>query len=258
MRNQKDSLAVSVTMPAHPIAFTARIMRVARTEIGTVAALLAGTVGLGVFAAIADGIAAGDEQGFDWSVLLWMHPYPQEPARMRGPAWLHEAAMDVTALGGISVLLLFALMATGFLLIRRKRLSALVLSVGLLGGIALSEGLKALFDRPRPPEAFRAVETLNASFPSGHALLATVFYLSVGVMLTRAFPRAPMKTYAMTWAVLLVLLIGLTRVYLGAHWASDVLAGWGIGAFWAMCLWTAAFAAERHQRLHMSRWRDEP
>jgi len=102
------------------------------------------------------------------------------------------------------------------------------------------------------------VDTLNASFPSGHALLATVFYLSVGVMLTRAFPRARVKAYALIWSVVLVLLIGLTRIYLGAHWASDVVAGWGIGAFWAMLLWLVAYAAERRQRVYMSRLKDEP
>lgn len=245
-------------MPAHPIAFTARIIRVARREIAAVVGLLVGTLGLAVFAAIADGIATGDEQGFDWSVLLWMRPFADEPWRMRGPWWLQEAAADITALGGISVLGLFGLMATGFLLIRGKRLSAALMVVGLAGGVALSEGLKTLFDRPRPPAVYQTVETLNASFPSGHALLATVFYLSVGVMLTRAFPRAPMKAYTLGWAVVLVLLIGLTRIYLGAHWASDVLAGWGIGAFWAMLLWLFAYAFERRQRVCMARLQDEP
>ncbi|GAA0383316.1 phosphatase PAP2 family protein [Brevundimonas terrae] len=245
-------------MTAHPIAFTARVIRVARAEIGTVAGLLAGSLGLALFAGVADGVADGDDQSFDWAVLRWTRPYADAPDRPIGPWWLHEAAIDITSLGGISVLAIFALMAVGFLLIHGKKLSAFLMVLGLAGGVLLSEGLKALFDRPRPPAAYQVVETLNASFPSGHALLATVFYLSVGVMLTRAFPRTRMKAYALGWAVVLVLLIGLTRIYLGAHWASDVAAGWGIGAFWAMLLWLFAYAMERRQRLHMARLQDEP
>ncbi|WP_312134790.1 phosphatase PAP2 family protein [Brevundimonas sp. BH3] len=245
-------------MTAHPIAFTARVIRVARAEIGTVAGLLAGSLGLALFSSVADGVAEGDEQKFDWAVLHWTRPYADAPDRPIGPWWLHEAAIDITSLGGISVLAIFALMAVGFLLIHGKRLSAFLMVLGLAGGVFLSEGLKALFDRPRPPAAYQVVETLNASFPSGHALLATVFYLSVGVMLTRAFPRTRMKAYTLGCAVVLVLLIGLTRIYLGAHWASDVAAGWGIGAFWAMLLWLFAYAMERRQRLHMARLQDEP
>lgn len=245
-------------MTAHPIAFTARVIRVARNEIGTVAGLLIGSLGLALFAAVANGISEGDDQGFDWAVLQWTRPYIDQPDRPIGPWWLHEAAADITALGGISVLLVFALMAVGFLVMHGKKLSALLTLVGLAGGVTLSEGLKAIYDRPRPPEMYQAVETLNASFPSGHALLATVFYLSVGVMLTRAFPRNRVKAYALVWSVVLVLLIGLTRVYLGAHWASDVAAGWGIGAFWAMLLWLFAYAMERRQRVRMARLQDEP
>lgn len=245
-------------MTAHPIAFTARIIRVARTEIGAVAALMAGTLGLTLFFTIAEGIVEGDQQRVDWAILNWLRPFADDPDRPIGPWWLHEASVDITSLGGISVLLVFALMAMGFLLMHGKKLSAVLMMAGLAGGVALSEGLKGVYDRARPPAEYQLVDTLNASFPSGHALLATVFYLSVGVMLTRAFPRARVKAYALIWSVVLVLLIGLTRIYLGAHWASDVVAGWGIGAFWAMLLWLVAYAAERRQRVYMSRLKDEP
>lgn len=245
-------------MTAHPIAFTARIIRVARTEIGAVAALMAGTLGLALFFTVAEGVSVGEDQRVDWAILHWLRPFADDPDRPIGPWWLHEAAVDITSLGGISVLLVFALTAIGFLLMHGKKLSAALTLVGLAGGVALSEGLKVIYDRPRPPAEYQLVDTLNASFPSGHALLATVFYLSVGVMITRAFPRARVKAYALFCAVVMVLLIGLTRIYLGAHWASDVVAGWGIGAFWAMLLWLFAYAAERRQRVYMSRLKDEP
>lgn len=238
--------------------FFSRLVRVAKNEVSAVAALLAGTVGLACFIAIADGIVEGEQQKMDWAILLWMRPDAAQPHEPVGPWWLPEAAVDITSLGGISVLVVFALMAVGFLLINGKRLSALLTVLGLAGGVTLSEGLKTLFGRVRPPAEYQLVETLNASFPSGHALMATVFYLSVGVMLTRAFPKRRLRAYALTWAVVIVLLIGITRIYLGVHWASDVLAGWGIGAFWAMLLWLVAYALERRQRVHMARLQDEP
>jgi len=180
------------------------------------------------------------------------------PGAARGPGWVAEAAADLTSLGGISVLALFAVIAVIFLVMQRKRLSALLLVLGLAGGVALSEGLKAVFERARPPAAYQAVETINASFPSGHALLSTVFYLTLGVMLTRAFARRRFKAFALGCGVALALIIGLTRVYLGAHWASDVIAGWCAGAAWAMALWLVSYAVERRQAARLSGLHDEP
>lgn len=224
--------------------FLRRMLRIARTEIAAVTALFVVALGVMTFVEVADDMTEADGQAFDQAVLAWMQPVAGDP---RGPWWLKEAAADLTSLGGISVLTLFAVIAIAFLLIQHKRLSALLLVLGLAGGVALSEGLKALFERERPPAAFQAVETLNASFPSGHTLLATVFYLSLGVMLTRAFPRAHLKAFVLGAAMTVALLIGLTRVYLGAHWASDVFAGWCAGAAWAMALWLIAYAIGRRQ-----------
>lgn len=233
----------------------ARLIRFARAEVAALAALLVMTLGVMTFVEVADDATEADGQAFDQAVLHAVQPVPGDP---RGPWWVQEAAADLTALGGISVLTMFALIALTFLLIQRKRLSAALLVIGLLGGVALSEGLKALFGRARPPEAFQAVETLNASFPSGHALLSTVFYLTLGVMLTRAFPQRRLKTFVLGAAILIALLIGLTRVYLGAHWASDVIAGWCAGAAWAMVLWLAAYAVQRHQARHRAGLHDAP
>ena len=232
-----------------------RAFRLARTEFAALGALAVLGLGVATFIEVADDMRETDGQAFDAAVLHWLQPTAGEP---RGPWWLGEAAGDITALGGISVLTLFAVVALAFLLIQRKRLSALLLALGLAGGVALSEGLKSLFERQRPPAAYQAVETLNASFPSGHALLSTVFYLSLGVMLTRAFPRKRLKAFVLGVAGLLAILVGLTRVYLGAHWASDVLAGWSVGAAWAMALWLLAYAAARLQRRRHAALQDQP
>ena len=235
--------------PDQILAFAGRALRLARTEIAAISALFVVTLGVMTFVELADDMTEADGRAFDQAVLEAMRP-GVTPADPWGPGWLEEAAMDLTALGGIAVLGLFALATIGFLILQRKRLSALLLALGLAGGVALSEGLKAVFGRERPPEELQAVETLNASFPSGHSLLSAVFYLSIGVMLTRAFPQRRFKAYVIGVAVLLTLLVGLTRVYLAAHWATDVLAGWSVGAAWAMALWLVAYGIQRRQQGH--------
>jgi len=231
-----------------------RAVRLARTELAALSALLILGLSVMTFVEVADDMTEADGQAFDQAVLTWMQPVPGQP---RGPWWLHEAAADLTSLGGISVLSLFAVIAVVFLLIQRKRLSALLLVVGLAGGVVLSEGLKSVFERQRPPQEYQAVDTLNASFPSGHALLSTVFYLTLGVLLTRAFPQKRLKAFVLGAAISIALIIGTTRIYLGAHWASDVFAGWCVGAAWAMALWLASYAAGRWQRRHHSPLQDQ-
>lgn len=237
------------------IHFTRRAWRFARAEIAAVSALFVLAVGVMTFVEVADDMTEADGQHFDQLVLAWMQPVPGHP---RGPWWLVEAATDITSLGGISVLGLFAIIAFAFLLLQKKRLSAVLLVIGLIGGVLLSEGLKAVFERQRPPAVNQIVDTLNASFPSGHALLSTVFYLTLGVMLTRAFASRRLKAFVVGWAMTIALLIGLTRIYLGAHWASDVFAGWSVGAAWAMALWLVAYAAARFQKAHHAPLQDEP
>lgn len=245
-------------MPILSNPFLQRSLRLARAEFAALSALLVIAVALMTFAEVADDMTEADGQAFDAAVLAAMRPFADDPGRPWGPWWLREAAADLTSLGGISVLSLLAVVAVGFLVIERKRLSALLLVLGLAGGVLLSEGLKAVFERERPSAQYQAVETLNASFPSGHALLSTVFYLTLGVMLTRAFPQKRLKAYVLGVALLFALTIGTTRIYLGAHWASDVFAGWSVGAAWAMALWLAAYAIERMQKRHHSVLQDDP
>jgi undecaprenyl-diphosphatase len=237
--------------------FLTRALRLARAEFAALTALLIVGLGVMIFVELADDMTEADGQAMDQAVLSAMRPYA-DPSDAWGPWWLEEAAADLTSLGGISVLGLFAVVAVIFMVIQRKRLSAALLVAGLAGGVALSEGLKAMFQRERPPAQFQAVETLNASFPSGHALLSTVFYLSLAVMLSRAFPHARLKAYVVGVGIVIALLIGVTRVYLGAHWASDVLAGWSVGAAWAMALWLVAYAVARFQRRHHAPLQDAP
>lgn len=240
-----------------PVRFFRRALRLAQTEFVALSALLVIGLGVSIFADLAEDMREGDGQAFDQWVLSAMRPNA-DPSDAWGPWWLSTAANDLTALGGISVLTLFATIAVVFLVIQKKRLSALVLVFGLLGGLMLSEGLKAMFERARPPEIFQSVQTINASFPSGHTLLSTVFYLSLAVMLSRAFPQRRLKGYVIGVGVLIAVLVGLTRIYTGAHWATDVFAGWSVGAAWAMALWLVSYAIERRQAVHHAALVDEP
>jgi undecaprenyl-diphosphatase len=142
------------------------------------------------------------------------------------------------------ILLAFALLAS-----LRRWGEGLLLLGGALGGVSISQGLKMLFGRERPDMAYRAVEAVNASFPSGHAMLSAVVFLTLGVLTARFADRRRVKVLAISAAVLHSLLVGASRVYLGVHWASDVLAGWSVGAAWAMVCWLAAYVAQKRFKL---------
>jgi undecaprenyl-diphosphatase len=109
----------------------------------------------------------------------------------------------------------------------------------------LSTGLKMGFERPRPDLVPHATQVYTASFPSGHAMLSAVTYLTLGALLSRVQRRRRVKAFFLGLALTLTLLIGLSRVYLGVHWPSDVLAGWCIGAAWASLCWFVALQLQR-------------
>jgi undecaprenyl-diphosphatase len=151
----------------------------------------------------------------------------------------------VTALGSVTVLGLIILLAFALLASLRRWSEGLLLVAGAGGGLLISQGLKRVFERERPDPVYRAVEAVNASFPSGHAMLSAVVFLTLGVLAARFAERRRVKVLAVGAAVLVSLLVGLSRVYLGVHWASDVLAGWCMGAAWAMACWLVAFLVRR-------------
>lgn len=221
-----------------------RLLVAARNELGAVAALLVLAGGALAFLELSDDVAEGDTAAFDLAVLEALRR-PGDPDGLIGPPWLHVAAADVTALGSITVLGLVVVLALALMLSLRRWSEALVVLVGAGGGVAISQGLKQLFGRERPDLVYRAVEAANPSFPSGHAMLSAVVFLTLGALAARFAPRRRVKALALGAAVLLSLLVGASRIYLGVHWTSDVLAGWSLGAAWAMACWVAAWAWER-------------
>ncbi|MBK8210678.1 MAG: phosphatase PAP2 family protein [Rhodospirillales bacterium] len=219
-------------------------LRTPRPELAWLGWLAGIAAGLWGFVRLADEMVEGDTHAFDRMLLLALRN-PANHADPIGPPWLEICARDLTSLGGIPVLTLVTLCATGFLLVVRKRNWALLLLIAVGGGMLLGSELKELFDRPRPDLVPHAVQVYTLSFPSSHAMLSAVTYLTLAALLARSQSRRRVKAYLLGVAILLTLLIGSSRVYLGVHWPTDVLAGWCAGATWAMGCWMLALALQR-------------
>lgn len=181
---------------------------------------------------------------FDTEILLAFRQagHPDVPL---GPLWLQGAMRDVTSLGSSTVLVLIVAAVIVYLLLIRKAGTALFILVAVAGGQALSSLLKAGVDRPRPDLVSHLVTETSLSFPSSHAMVSAVTYLTLGSLAARFLPGRTTKIFVLCLAVLTTLLVGVSRVYLGVHWPSDVLAGWCAGFAWAMLCWLAARLLER-------------
>lgn len=206
-------------------------------ELGVLLGLAGVACGVWLFAVIASEVVEGDTRSMDQRLLLAMrHPGDLSPI---GPPAVQDAARDITALGGPVVLTLVTLITGGFLLLDGKRHMALFVYASVASGLLVSTLLKDLMERPRPelvPHAYVS----TSSFPSGHSMLSAVTYLTLGALLARSHRRKRLKAYFLLVAAILTLLVGLSRVYLGVHWPTDVLAGWTAGASWAIVCWLAA------------------
>lgn len=221
-----------------------RGIELARREIGPLAVILLIAAGIWGFGVLASEMLEGETGGFDRAVILALRN-PADPSDPLGPRWFEEMARDITALGSMAVLTLVSLVVIGFLVMVRKTGAALLVAASVGGGTLLSILLKSAFERPRPDLVPHAVEVYTASFPSGHAMLTAVTYLTLGALLMRVQPRRRVKVYFLAVAAVVSLLVGVSRVYLGVHWPTDVLAGWCVGSAWAMGCWLAALWLQR-------------
>lgn len=226
--------------------------RLAKREIGVLAGLGAAALGLWGFAAVAEETFEGETRGLDKAILLALRERA-DPADPIGPAWLERAVSDVTSLGGYAILTMIVLGAACYLAAIGKRANALLLVGAAASGGVLSESLKLGFARPRPDLAPHLAFVQSASFPSGHAMLSAVIYLTLGALLARAHADRRVKLLVLSYPVALVTLVGLSRIYLGVHWPTDVLAGWFIGASWAALWWTLALWLQRAHLVEPSR-----
>ncbi len=213
--------------------------RLGRHQLGLLVGLSLSAGLLFAFVRLAGEVVEGETLAFDQRILLALRNAadPNEPG---GPWWVARMARDITALGSMTILTLTTVAALGFLLLLRKRAAALLVLVSVGGGTALSSILKDMVGRARPDLVPHGDIVVTASFPSGHAMLSAVVYLTLGALLAQFVAGRRVRAYFLVWAMLLTLLIGASRVYLAVHWPTDVLAGWCLGAAWAALCWILA------------------
>jgi undecaprenyl-diphosphatase len=221
-------------------------VRSAPKELKLLAALLA--LALWAWASVLGLAAVGFAriQSFDEHVLIWLRR-PENLALPVGPHWLLDAALEISALGSATVLLFVTFSVVGYLwLERRYGLVALVLA-STFGGVLITTVLKDVLGRPRPTVVPHLVSVSSASFPSGHSMLSTTVYLTLGALLTRVPADRTTKLYFVLLASVLTLSIGLSRIYLGVHYPTDVLGGWVGGLVWALACVVVARELERRR-----------
>lgn len=222
-----------------------RTVRWADTFIGAVGMFLVGgfavsIVGTLVFAELAEHVTSGSTQGFDESALVWL-------AAHRSPL-ADSVMLELTALGTASVVLMVASVAAIFLALNRHKYSALLLGAATAGGLALNMVLKIGFHRPRPEVVVWGTQVFSSSFPSGHAMSAAIVYSTVAYLAARLQKNIWSKILTMLAATILVVLICISRLYLGVHYPSDVAAGVFIGLAWAGFCMATLEAIQRFSR----------
>ena len=221
-----------------------RLGRRDRTELRILLGAFALLVLALIFVNLAGEVLEGDTQAFDERVLAALRR-TDNPSAPIGPAWLHSAALDITALGSATVLGLAVAAVVGFLMLQGLHRIALFVLIASAGGWVLNSVLKGLFQRARPDIVPHLREVMTLSFPSGHAMTSAAVYLTLGALLMRVSERRATKFYCIAVAMLATLLIGVSRVYLGVHYPTDVLAGWMVGLSWALACWIAERLLER-------------
>ncbi len=197
------------------------------------------------FAKLASEVIEGDTVAFDRYLLTALRS-AADPSVPVGPKWLNTAMLDITALGGVSVLTVVTAIVIGYLLVAKKAATAFFVFVAVTGGAAASTLLKMGYARPRPDLVSHLVQVNTTSFPSGHAMNSALVFLTLGALLARSVADRRLRVYFIAVAIALTLVIGCSRVFLGVHWPSDVLAGWMVGGAWAMLCSVVARQLQMH------------
>jgi undecaprenyl-diphosphatase len=201
-------------------------------------------IGLGLcavlllFIRLAGEVMEGDTQAFDVRMLRGLRS-AADRSRPVGPAWVEGVLLDVTALGGPTVLTLIVLIISGYLLLQQRFLTAFIVLATSISGEIIDALLKLLFARPRPSVVPHLRDVVSASFPSGHAMESAIIYLTLGALAMRVVEGRLTKIYCMATAIFLTLIVGISRVFLGVHYPTDVLGGWMLGFLWAAIVWLA-------------------
>ena len=234
-----------MTLPFFAYRFLGWVRRGGRLEVSILLAGLAAVAGLWTFGVLAAEVVEGDTGKFDERILIALRQ-PGNLAVPIGPPWLLQVARDMTAFGGAFGIGIISIAVLGYLLLQRHYGFFCLVVVAVYGGSALALLFKTLFHRTRPQVVPHLTDISTASFPSGHSMISSVAYLTLAALLARAAPDLGTKIYCLAVAMVLIVMIGVSRLYLGVHFPTDVLAGWAMGSAWAIiCCLAAHFLAKR-------------
>jgi len=223
---------------------TAVWLRLHLNEFGPLLSLLALSVlGYGFFA-LAYEVGEGSTEALDRKFLL-MFRNPADLSDPIGPPWLEETMRDITGWGSVVTIVFLTASAVLYLALSNKHRIAVFVLAAVGGGEVVSTVLKLFYQRPRPDLVPHGMEVFTASFPSGHAMMSAIAYLTLATLLARIARRRRVGALLLGIGVSMTVLVGISRVYLGVHWPSDVLAGWCVGAAWAALCWFVALQLQR-------------
>ncbi|WP_332763673.1 phosphatase PAP2 family protein [Phenylobacterium sp.] len=209
---------------------------VRRPEARTLAIWIAVVGAPWFFLSIAEEVGEGETDKVDRILLLALRT-PGLPSDPIGPRWFEEAMRDITALGGFTLLTITTVVAVLLLIFHDRRREALIFGATVILAQISSELLKMLYDRPRPSLVTHGGIVYSQSFPSGHSALAAATFFTLATVLASVETKTRTKAVIFGLAILFVVTVGVSRVYLGVHWPTDVLGGWALGASWALVAW---------------------
>lgn len=188
------------------------------------------------FLSVAEEVGEGETDQVDRALLLSLREAgdPNDPI---GPRWFEEAMRDITALGGFTLLTVAVIVGTLMLIFHDRRREAAVFALTVILAQVSSEVLKAIYDRARPDLVTHGGYAYSQSFPSGHSTMAAATFFTLATVVASVEARKRTKALIYGLAITFVVLVGVSRVYLGVHWPTDVVGGWALGAVWALLAW---------------------
>lgn len=221
----------------------------ARPESRTLVLIVICSTLLLLFVLLTDVVLGGGTMSVDETLLLLMRE-TEDIHNPLGPGWFEEMARDFTALGGIPILLALTFVVACYLAMERN-MHAVAFIVGTaVTALIVSTLLKEVFDRPRPEIVEKATRVYTSSFPSAHAMMSACMYLAFASLLARFETKRRKKTLILCFAAIAIVIVGLSRVYLGVHWPTDILAGWTAGTIWALVCWLVFRHYDPARKLH--------
>ena len=228
--------------------FKTLLKELATKEIKILLVLLTLFLSLFVFINVGILVTNGTTRQFDESIIKYFRVEGNNSESV-GPAFLTESMRDITSLGGETVITIITIFVVGFLFLQKRYDAMWLVLVATIGGALISIGLKEFYGRERPDISYRLINVTPLSFPSGHSMMSAIVYLTQAAIIARIQKNKKIRIYILSAALFLTFIIGVSRVYLGVHYPTDVIGGWTIGLAWASFCWFIAWYLQRRNKL---------